>query len=79
MGETEYPFESNPTSHELDAYSLLDAYAAATFQRFSVRLFARNLLDERAYSSVLGGGGPAAVQLTLVQPRTIGISIDVTF
>jgi outer membrane receptor protein involved in Fe transport len=79
VGETEYPFESNPTSYALDAYSLLDAYAAATFERFNVRLFARNLLDERAYSSVLGGGGPGAVQLTLVQPRTIGVSVDVTF
>lgn len=78
-GETEYPFESNPTSYALDAYSLVDAYAAAAFERFKVRLFARNLLDERAYSSVLGGGGPGAVQLTLVQPRTIGVSVDLTF
>lgn len=78
VGSTEYPFESNPTSYKLDAYSLIDAYAAVAVRGFNVRLFARNLLDERAYSSVLGGGGPEAVQLTLVQPRTIGVSIDVT-
>jgi len=76
---TEYPFESNPTSYELDAYSLVDAYASVAWHGFNVRLFARNLMDQRAYSSVLGGGGPGAVQLTVVQPRTIGFSIDAAF
>lgn len=79
VGSTEYPFASNPTSYALDAYSLVDAYASASFRRFDLRLFVKNLLDERAYTSVLGGGGPGAVQLTVVQPRTIGFSIDAKF
>lgn len=65
------------------SYDVLDLNADVTFDRLIVRLFAKNVTDERAYT----GGGlivnaadfPVQLDLGVPQPRTFGVSMDFTF
>jgi outer membrane receptor protein involved in Fe transport len=58
----------------------VDAYLGASFRRYDVRLFARNLLNDRAYNAWLDDS-PRAGQAYYIpaQPRTIGVSLDARF
>ena len=54
-----------------------------SFEYLTIRLFARNVTDRRAY---IGGGlgvdadnVPYGIDLNALQPRTVGISVDVGF
>lgn len=64
------------------AYDALDLDADVSNARYTVRLFVKNLTDTRAYltdSPVQNGytGDMVQVEGILLQPRTIGMSIDV--
>jgi iron complex outermembrane recepter protein len=67
----------------LPSYDVLDLNADVTFNRLTVRLFAKNVTDERAFT----GGGlivnaadlPVQLDLGVLQPRTFGVSLDYTF
>jgi len=70
-------------SYVLPSYTALDLAAELTRGNWSVRLFARNVTDRRAY---IGGGlgvdadnVPYGIELNALQPRTIGVSLDVGF
>jgi iron complex outermembrane recepter protein len=70
-------------SYVLPSYAALDLAAELTRGNWSVRLFARNVTDRRAY---IGGGlgidadnVPYGIDLNALQPRTVGISVDVGF
>ncbi len=75
--------ESNPVAVTADDYTALDLTAAVSSDRWSVRLFARNVTDERAdlsnglVSNALNQ--PQFVTAVPLQPRTIGLALDVTF
>jgi outer membrane receptor protein involved in Fe transport len=67
----------------LKSYNVLDLNASVSNDRWTVRLYARNLMDERAYT---GGGvstdilnNPLEIQAIVLQPRTIGVSVDLNF
>jgi outer membrane receptor protein involved in Fe transport len=69
---------------ELDAYTTLDLNASLSNDLWTLRLFVRNATDERAFTStrlvadaLLGSLNQS--QLTVLQPRTIGVSFDVAF
>jgi outer membrane receptor protein involved in Fe transport len=80
---------SEPDSVTADAYTTLDLNASVTFNdRWTIRAFARNVTDEdgditRAIS--IGNSGPAGsgvpefIAVTPVQPRTLGLAVDVGF
>ncbi len=57
----------------LPSYDTVDLSAGLTNGRWTARIFARNLANETAY---LRYYAPAA---TLLQPRTVGLSVDVAF
>jgi len=70
-------------SYVLPSYTALDLSADVTRGDWTIRLFARNVTDRRAY---IGGGlgvdadnVPYGIDLNALQPRTVGISVDVGF
>jgi outer membrane receptor protein involved in Fe transport len=70
-------------SYVLPPYTALDLAADVARGSWTIRLFARNVTDRRAF---IGGGlgvdadnVPYGIDLNALQPRTVGISIDVGF
>ena len=70
-------------SDVLPPYGALDLAADLTRGNWMIRLFARNVTDRRAY---IGGGlgvdadnVPYGIDASVLQPRTVGISVDVGF
>jgi outer membrane receptor protein involved in Fe transport len=70
-------------SYVLPSYSLLDLHAGVDFDALNLRFFVKNVTDERAYaggSTVVNGLNiPIQVDVNVMQPRTIGMSLDVRF
>ncbi len=71
------------TSYVRPSYSVIDLSADLTHGAVTYRLFARNVADERAYT---GGGlvsdalnNPYGIEVSVLQPRTVGVSVDVNF
>jgi iron complex outermembrane recepter protein len=67
----------------MPSYNSLDLNADVAFDAFTVRLFVRNVTDERAYT---GGGTivnaanqPIQIDLGVLRPRTFGVSVDFAF
>jgi iron complex outermembrane recepter protein len=70
-------------SYVLPPYGALDLAADLARGNWVIRLFARNITDRRAY---IGGGlavdsnnVPYGIDANVLQPRTVGISVDVGF
>ncbi|WP_313804600.1 TonB-dependent receptor [Sphingobium sp.] len=75
---------SSPLSFPLGGYAALDVNASLSNDRYTVRLFAKNLTDRHAYLSynVLQNGLTNAVSQissTVLQPRVIGVAFDAKF
>jgi outer membrane receptor protein involved in Fe transport len=71
--------ESDVSSVRLSEYDVLDLSAGLSADHWSLRLFAKNVTDERA---LLTSGSPATdplLYVTVMQPRTIGLALDVSF
>jgi len=74
-----------PAGYTLGSYSLVDLRAGASHGGLTVALYAKNLADKRAYQSPAEyrytdiTSSPIDIKAPVVQPRTIGISIDQTF
>lgn len=75
--------ESSPTAVIAKAYGALDLNAAASIDKWTIRLYARNVTDKHA---VLSNGlvsnalnQPQFVQAIPVEPRTVGLAVDVKF
>lgn len=69
---------------ELDGYHSLDLYAGVGKAGWELRVFARNVTGERAYSSMNAidsqvTGGRAFLSATPIQPRTYGVEVDYRF
>lgn len=76
------PAVTNPVL--ADAYTALDLNAGITFdERWSLRLYARNLTDTDAAITrdvqTDGLGQRAFIRTTPLQPRTIGLALDLSF
>lgn len=67
--------------YRLPAYTSVDLRAGASLGKVDLQLFVRNLFDERgqisAFTVLSSLGGPA--QVTMLQPRTIGLSATTRF
>ncbi|WP_114954947.1 TonB-dependent receptor [Sphingosinicella terrae] len=76
--------ESNPLAVGVSAYTALDLNASVTLDdRFTLRAFARNLTGSEGPSSRTliadGLNQPAYINAVPLQPRTIGLAVDVAF
>jgi outer membrane receptor protein involved in Fe transport len=79
VGDRYSRFSSDPRAINLGSYQALDASVSLSNQTWTARLYAKNLTDERGYLTDLGGAGPGLENLSIIQPRTIGIAIDTRF
>lgn len=83
VGDRWSQLESDPESVRADSYSAVDLNASLSNGNVSFRLYARNVFDEDA--ELTNGlqtdalGQPLYVTATPLQPRTIGLAVDVTF
>ncbi|MFC4313108.1 TonB-dependent receptor [Steroidobacter flavus] len=70
-------------AYALPAYDVLDLNADVRFDSLTVRLFVKNLTDERAFTgggvTTDGADEPVRLDLAVLQPRTVGLSIDFQF
>jgi iron complex outermembrane recepter protein len=75
--------DSNNLAYLLPSYDVLDLNASLDFERMTLRLFASNLTDERGYTGgatfVDGLNTPVRVDVNVLQPRTLGVSMDYRF
>lgn len=75
--------ESDSDAIPADSYTALDLNAGLSSDRWSLRLFVRNATDEDGVltSSITNNAlnQPQYVSAVPLQPRTIGLSLDVTF
>jgi outer membrane receptor protein involved in Fe transport len=72
-------FRSSPRPFPLEEQNILDAHAGLELGDATLRLFARNLLNDRSYQGLQYGGNPTRPSFVPVQPRTIGLSVDYNF
>jgi outer membrane receptor protein involved in Fe transport len=78
---------SEPDSVKADAYTTLDLNASVTIrEHFTIRAYARNVADEdgdlsrsRSIANSFPPPGQPFFEVIPVQPRTIGLSVDVGF
>ncbi|HEX4198101.1 MAG TPA: TonB-dependent receptor [Caulobacteraceae bacterium] len=73
-----------PQGLPVKAYNVVDMHVGARAAGWTLTVFARNLLDERAYLSPADYfndalGGPIDIKAPVLQPRTVGVSIDRSF
>jgi iron complex outermembrane recepter protein len=69
---------------ETDSYDAIDLNSDLSNQHWTLRVFAKNLTDKRAYLTAFSFpdlSGTAVVQNagTVLQPRTIGMTVDYRF
>ena len=70
-------------SYVLPSYDIVDLNADVAFDNLTARVFVKNLTDERAYTgggtTVDGLNQPIRVDVNIMQPRTVGVSLDFKF
>jgi len=74
---------TNNLAYRLPEYDVVDLNADVQFDAVSVNVFVKNLTDERAFTgggtTVDGLNFPVRLDLNVLQPRTVGLSVDVQF
>jgi iron complex outermembrane recepter protein len=74
-----------PQGLKVKAYNVVDMHVGARSAGWTLSIFAKNLLDERAYLSPADYfndgviGAPIDIKAPVLQPRTVGVSIDKSF
>ena len=76
--------ESSPTAIRTPAYGAMDLSADFSNGRWTVRVYAKNVWDERAYPTVFLNtnaltGDVVDALGTPIQPRTVGVEVDCKF
>ncbi|UYB52011.1 TonB-dependent receptor [Xanthomonas sp. AM6] len=69
---------------QLDSYRVLDLYAGIGRNNWELRLYANNVTDEDAWSSLTSldsevSGTPVQVTAVPIRPRTVGVELDYRF
>lgn len=79
------PPYTQPFFFRSPSYNVVDLQASISNERITARIFAKNITDERAILSPTFAGEPGAdlsrnvIEASVLQPRTIGVSLDVRF
>jgi outer membrane receptor protein involved in Fe transport len=64
----------------LRSYNPVDARVGLENARYRVTVYGKNLGDSRGITSYVSGGAPGlAGELTVTQPRTIGVTLSAKF
>lgn len=76
--------DSNPDALPLESYGACDLSADVFNERWTVRLFARNVTDKRAYQTMTAVNNlvlnqPHSVSAAPIEPRTLGIQLGLSF
>jgi len=84
VGDRFSSIESSANAYDEDSYAVLDLNADVSNERWTVRLFIRNLTDQRTYTGFTalpnaGTGEVSRINAVPLQPRLIGIGFDVNF
>ncbi len=84
VGETLSGLEHSATALPQDSYTAIDLNADVSNEHWTVRLFVKNLADERVYTNLTaltnaGTGEISQVKGVPLQPRTIGVGFDFKF
>jgi outer membrane receptor protein involved in Fe transport len=78
-GKSYFASETDLDAYKIGAQNIVDAYAGLEVGAVTARLYARNLFNDRSYSTLFDINNPALPSYVPVQPRTIGISLDTRF
>jgi len=81
VGERYTLVSSDPNAMRLPSYAALDLNSGVSNNRWAVRLFVKNVTDKRGYISETPLSAPSSgtADLVILQPRTVGLSIDSAF
>ena len=83
VGETKSEVESSPNAFQQDSYAALDFSADVSNGPCTIRIFARNVTDNRAYETVAPindiFGAVDRLSAVPIEPRTIGVEFDFRF
>jgi outer membrane receptor protein involved in Fe transport len=83
VGARNVSFPANPVFIRTPSYEVVDLTAGLTNERWGIRLYAKNLTDERAYVTpgmVLDPDNqPLQIASSILQPRAVGLGFDVKF
>lgn len=71
--------ESSSSARRVPSQGIVDAHMGVRMGTTSVRLYARNLLNDYTFNRLYLSFYPGRSDYVLVQPRTVGISVDTTF
>jgi iron complex outermembrane receptor protein len=71
-------------SRSISGYGALDLDASVSDDRYTIRVFAKNLTDTHAYLTYVplvngATNGLTQIEATVLQPRVVGVSIDAKF
>jgi iron complex outermembrane receptor protein len=80
IGKRRNSVEGTENGLILPAYDAIDLQASLSSGRWNLGIYARNVTDRRAYTnSALISTFPQYISSVVLQPRTIGLSLDATF
>jgi outer membrane receptor protein involved in Fe transport len=80
FGSTFSAVESSPTAVAVPEQNIVDVYGGGTLNgRTSIRLYVRNVFNDRSYTNLNDTNTPAFPNFVPVQPRTIGANVDFRF
>ncbi|NIJ21045.1 outer membrane receptor protein involved in Fe transport [Sphingomonas naasensis] len=81
VGDRISAVESSPLNVPVDGYATLDLNASVTFgEKWTLRAYARNLTDERGrITSNVATVNPGFLSTVPLQPRTLGVALDLAF
>jgi iron complex outermembrane receptor protein len=81
VGDRISDVESSALAVPIDGYAALDLNAAVTFDdKWTLRVYARNLTDEEGrITSNVATTNPGFLATVPLQPRTLGVAIDLSF
>jgi len=84
VGDTMSALEHNPYALAQDGYTAIDLNADVSNDRWTVRLFIKNLTDKRVYTNLTALSSAVTGEIVQVRgvplaPRTIGIGFDAKF
>jgi len=82
VGSRSTDFASSPAGGQLDlsSYNTFEARIGLDNAHYRVTLYGKNLGDKRGVSSYIATGAPGpAGEITIIQPRTIGLTLTAKF
>lgn len=71
--------ESDPAVMRIRRQSIVDAYVGMHLGSVDARIYARNLFNDRSYTTFFDPDAGVSANFVPVQPRTIGLSLDIHF